>query len=227
MKLVVRLYPSKGLDSLWRTLEKHVDSMEGDNYIALYASQLSGKNFISVVFEIKDLEDIEGFYSNTLIKIPHVRKTETLTLMRTQYYQVPPGTPSNLPRFLVHFTIEPKYYSQVYEKVATFKYPKGIVLTYLSYSFGGDDILVSLIAEKMEGIMDLVENKYMKFPGVIALHFTHVVRSMRLVSKERWKKYQSKYMREIDQEGKASGGHALDYDELTTLTGGFVHEVRK
>ena len=64
MMLIIRLYPTKGLNALWRSLEKHIDSLETRNYVALYASQLSGNNFISMIFELKNLEDIEEFYTN-------------------------------------------------------------------------------------------------------------------------------------------------------------------
>lgn len=222
MMLIVRLYPTKGMASLWRSLEKNVDSLESDNYVALYASQLSGKNFISVIFEMKKLEDIEEFYTKALIKIPNIRKTETLTLMKTRYFEVPKERPKKLQRFLVHFTCDPKTYTQLYERVSTFKCPKNIIKTYLSYSFGDDDLLLSILADSVDSCMDFVEQKFNKFPGVQAVTFTHVIRSMLLVSKEKWKKHQDKHM----DGGKKKRNTSSDwgFDDLAAMSGGFVDE---
>jgi len=225
MMLIVRLYPTKGFNSLWRSLEKHIDSLETSNYVALYASQLSGNNFISMIFELKKLEDIEEFYTNALIKIPNIRKTTTLTLMKTRYFETPKDRSKDMKRFLIHINADPKHYSTLYEKIYTFKYPKNIILTYLSYSFGDDDLLVSVFADPVDSVMSLCENKFIKFPGVNSVRFTHVIRSMLLVSKDRWKTHLEKYL--VGDKGrrkKTQSDYDWGFDDLAGMTGGFVGE---
>ena len=75
--------------------------------------------------------------------------------------------------------------------------------------------------------MNLTEEKFIKFPGVNSVRFTHVIRSMLMVSKARWKEHMTKCL-DVEQKGtrrkKADREYDWGFDELASMTGGFVGE---
>lgn len=227
MMLVVRLYPKRNLDALWNGLEKNKEMLSTRNYTALYANHLLGNNFISVIFQLNNPQFIDEFYLKTLAKMPDVRKTETLTLIKTQYYCVPKERPKTLYRFQLHLNCDPISYEKVYNSICDLKMPKNIFLTYVSFSFGRDDIIASVLSESADAVLKLIEDKVSKMDGVETVRFTQVTKMLRLVNTEKWTQHKMKYLAphqkgkdmEIEYEGSI--------EDLAALTGGFVHEMRR
>lgn len=227
MMLIVRLYPKKALASVWKALEKNVDLLETKNYTALYATQLSGNNYVSVIFELKDLGNIEDFYMKVMEKIPDIRQTETLTLMKTEYYLIPKNRPEKLSRFQIHLNCEPEHYAQVFEKMREYKLPSNIFKTFISFSFGQDDIIMSVLSNSADSVLQIVEEKLAKIPGVSTIRFTHVVKCLRLVNNQKWKEHKIKYL----GPGQIMKGMEVDdestIEDFASLTGCFVHELKQ
>jgi hypothetical protein len=228
MAVIVRLHANNSIDKLWENIEENMPKVETKDLIPLYASQQEDKDFITVIFEAMNFEVLKDVLTEELPSLVDVRKTRTIPLLEPVYFLMPKEHPKNLERYLVSLSVEPRKALEIHANIVHCEFPKNVFLTYLTFSLGDDDILLSILAESSESARDFVENAFDKMDGVVKYTISNQLKTKRLVSKDAWRRHRSKFLSSFDK------AHEQDYDddydwtddfeEYAALTGAFVHE---
>jgi hypothetical protein len=99
-------------------------------------------------------------------------------------------------------------------------YPEDLFPTYAAYSFGEDDILVSMLSVDRDKIRTFVREKIESQRRVLGVDVARINMSKRLAPTEMWKSYrESRYLFK-----PYDGYEEWDFTELAYLEGAFVKE---
>lgn len=211
--VIVRLFGKTKLADLWKEIDSEIKNIGSSNVIPLYASQPEKKNYISTVFEVSNFEDLKNFVVDDMQNMRSVSKTRTIPLLEPTYFLMPKEHPDNLFRFLITLRVLPKHYQAVRSKITGYSYPKNVFLTYVSYTLGDDDILVSVLAESRKAVQIFARMAFNDMDSVISYDISNQVATKRLASPEDWKKHQDRFLSNFDKH------HKKDYDPRYDWTG--------
>jgi hypothetical protein len=156
--------------------------------------------------------------------------TQTLTLMKPVFLPIPKKRPEALCRFTIHIKVEPRYYHDVYNELLDFKYANNIFPTYVAYSLGDFDIVVSILGEGIDNVKTFADETIGKIKGVSQYTIYPIVRSEHLASKETWRRMQRSLLHIPPWVSKDIKKHYLyDYDlsveDYCKLTGAMIDEL--
>jgi len=214
--IAIRFYAKKGLNNLWNALEKDIWNFYSQRITPLYVVQEAGKEYLAIVFDIKDLNEFENFLmSNPTIR-QATRSTRSIPLHQPFYFDLPKGHPEGLQRYNVFLRISPDQYRNVNEKIPTLKFPKGVHLTYSSFSFGDDDIILSFLAEGLGKLRKFITRTIESMKGVRSVSVSRVVRSRLLTSRRNWNKHRKLLLYPVG--GKVEGARKKFERERLTMT---------
>jgi hypothetical protein len=97
-------------------------------------------------------------------------------------------------------------------------YPEDLFPTYAAYSFGEDDILLSMLSVSRDKIRTFVRENIESQEGVLGVDVARISMSKRIAPTEMWKNYRkSRYLF-----GPSEGYEESDFTELPFLEGAFV-----
>ena len=222
MLVLMKLYAKSGVADLWDAIEFQKRNLYWKEVNPLYAVQQEGKRYLSMVMEIKDLESFQRMFLSNLVTMAPVKKTMTIPLMAPIYFPLPKDHPTDFIRYQVFLRVSPEKYNEVYSKIITLDYPEGIIVTYLSHSFGDDDIIISLLARDRETAYDFINDSIGKIDGVFAHDISRVVRSEYLLPPDKAQAHKARflYSTPAGKKGKLSNPDAYEkyIKERTPIT---------
>jgi len=223
--LILRLYPKAGAGELWADIEKEIKEMETTNITPLYASQREGHNYIALVLAVADIDKLTNFFVNHLAKCTSMRKTRTATLMQPTFLPALKQRRESLARFSVLIKIDPNHYGQVYKALLAHPYKDDLFPTYISYSFGEEDIVMSILASDRKRVYEFLSKNLGNLAGVVDSDAAMISKSMRLTTPEKWKGIQEKfYPRDLDK-AKYDMEYDWSFSDLAALTGAMPDEL--
>ena len=211
--VIVRLFGKTKLADLWNEINSDIKNFESANVVPLYASQPEKKNYISVVFEVSNFENLKDFITENIQTMKHVEKTRTIPLLEPTYFMMPKQHPDDLFRFLVSMRVTPKQYQTVRSKVTGLNYPDNVFLTYVSYTLGEDDMLVSVLAESRKAVQKFAKMAFDDMESVHSYDISNQLATKRLASPDQWKKHMNRFLSNFDKH------HKKDYDPRYDWTG--------
>lgn len=194
MLVLMRLYAKSGVADLWDAIEFQKRNLYWKEINPLYAIQQERKRYLSMVLDIKNFESFQRMFLNNIATMAPVKKIMTIPLMSPIYFPLPKDHPTNFIRYQVFLRVSPEKYNEVYSKIITLDYPEGIIVTYLSHSFGDDDIIISLLARDRETAFDFVNDSIGKIDGVFAHDISRVIRSEYLLPPDKAQAHKARFL---------------------------------
>ncbi len=230
MLLIVRLIHKGDTEVVWDCLLKNLKGQETAKVKPLYLSELRGKNYISVIFNVEKIDHLVKFLVEQVGECEEIQDTQTLTLMKPVFLPIPKDRPPEQDRFSIFLKIEPKYYHDVYNELLDHRYKPELFPTYVSYSLGEFDIVLSVLSEGHEEVEAFADEKLLKLKGVTDCTICHIERSELLVKMDTWRRLQRSLLHIPSWATKEIKKHYLyDYDlsieDYCKLTGAMVHEL--
>jgi len=222
MMIIVRIFPKGALNEGWNKVLSNLERISNENCTPLYLSQQEEKNFISLIYDVKDLD----LFGDILVKdIPSTlqpEKTRTITLLKPAFFPVPKDRPVNLERYQVAVRVVSDELENTFNRILHLDYPTDVFPTYAAYSFGEDDILTSMLSINRNRIKEFVREKLEPQKGVLSVDVARINMSKRVAPTDMWRKYrESKYI------FKPTGEYEeYDFIEHAALTGAFVREIK-
>jgi len=193
MMLIVRMYPRYETDSVWKYVESRFSKTKNKDIVPLFMSQQDYQDYVSVVLEVGNEDELAGFFEKEVAPCKEIAHTRTITLLKPSFYPVPKTTPKDFCRFRVALGVNPSCYTKAYDRLLRMDPPKHIRFTYVTYSFGEDDILVSLLAKDLESVRSFVADYLEKIVGVESVRISLTHRTARLADATTWTKALKRY----------------------------------
>lgn len=220
MMIIVRVLPSGSKDELWFRLVETVPKLEVQDARPLYLSQHEEHDHVTIVFDSQSFDAIVPVFCDHLAGCRAVLRTKTAPLLRPVFFPVPKERPENLKRFRLAMKVLTRDIKGVYRRLLTMTYTPGVFPTYQAYSFGEDDVFVSILAPKREVVEEVVNGKIGRFDGVLETELTYVKRNLRIASGAAWRRYRESYYAVPPAETADS-----EFDWLeAAMSGAFVDE---
>jgi hypothetical protein len=228
--LIVRLITKEDPEKEWNYLIKNLKGKETKKVKPLYISKLKGKNYLGVIFDVEKIDYIVKFLVQQIGACKGIIDTQTLTLMKPVFLPIPKDRPDCLYRFTIHIKVEPKSYHDVYNELLNHKYRNDVFPTYVAYSLGDFDIVVSMLGESLERVKEFSDETLTKITGVSGFEIFPIERSEHLASNETWRRLQRSLLHIPPWVSKELKKHYLyDYDLSTEdyckLTGAMIDEL--
>ncbi|UCG68432.1 MAG: hypothetical protein JSV09_11535 [Thermoplasmata archaeon] len=230
MMLIVRLIYKEHPEQVWKYLIKNLKGKETKKVKPLYISQLHGKNYIGVIFDVEKIDYIVKFVVQQIGACEDIIDTQTLTLMKPVFLPSPKERPDCLYRYTIHVKVEPRYYHDVYNELLNHRFKTNIFPTYIAYSLGDFDIVISMLAEGIDSVEAFVNETLGKIKGVTESTIYPIEKSEHLASGETWRRLQRSLLHIPPWVSKELKKHYLyDYDlsveDYCKLTGAMIDEL--
>ena len=184
--VMVRLFPKSGLTKLWTILEQNRQHLESEGVQPISASRFEGLGYINILVEAESLKAIHDFLIVNVNKMLPLRKTQILPLMSPMIFPVQEGVHYTLERYFAQIDIAPECYKTVYDKLANTKFDKDTYANWLSYSFGKEDILLSVFSADRESTIELLRGEIGDIPGVRYIEAHRAIKFMPMQNKEKY-----------------------------------------
>ncbi len=230
MMLLVRLIIKEDPEKVWSYLIKQLKEKETKKVKPLYLSQLHGKNYISVMFDVEKIDYIVKFLVQQIGGCEGIVDTQTLTLMKPVFLPIPKERPTKQCRFSIFLKVEPKYYHDVYNELLDYRYEADLFPTYIAYSLGEFDIVISVLGAGKDKVENFVDERSSKIKGVTECTINAIKKSEHLATMETWRRLQRSLLHIPPWATKEIKKHFLyDYDlsieDYCKLTGAMIDEL--
>jgi hypothetical protein len=221
MMIIVRLFPKDELSDSWDRILNNVEKISNKDCTTLYISQQEERDFISIIYDVRD---VDAFADVLLKQIPssaNADKTRTITLLKPVFFPAPKDRPRLLQRYQVAIRVTSEDVQNVFNHTVHLDYPKDLFPTYAAYSFGEDDILLSMLSVSRDKIRTFVREKIESQEGVLGVDVARIDMSRRIAPTEMWKNYRkSRYLFQPSE-----GYEEADFTELVFLESVSVREA--
>ena len=221
MMILLRIFPKQDLSDSWRRALANSDKISNKDCTPLYASQQEEKDFMSIMYDVKD---IDSFADVLVSKIPlavNSKKTRTITLLKPVFFPAPKDRPEQLERYQVAMHVASDEVNNVFNRILHLNYPADLFPTYAAYSFGEDDILVSMLSISRDKLRAFVKEKIESQKGVLSADVARIDMSKRLAPLEMWRRYrEEKYLFK-----PYDGFEDYDFTEQALLSGAFEKDL--
>jgi hypothetical protein len=222
MMIIVRIFPKGELKESWHRLLSNLERISNEHCTPLYLSHQEDKNFMSLIYDVKDMDHFDDIIVKKIPSTMPTEKTRTLTLLKPVFFPVRKDTPANLERYVVAVQVTSGELENIFNHILNLDYPNDVFPTYVAYSFGEDDILTSMLSTSRDKIKKFIEEKLARQRGVLNVEITRIGMSKRIAPPEMWKKYrESKYAFKPRAEHEE-----YDFLERAAMTEAFVRELR-
>ncbi len=217
MMIVVRLFPKDDLDSSWDMVLKNVGKISNKDCTPLYASVREEEDFMSIIYDVRDIDAFADILLKQIPSAANSEKTRTITLLKPIFFPAPRDRPRMLQRYQVAIRVVSENVQDAFNNTVHLDYPEDLFPTYAAYSFGEDDILLSMLTVSTEKIRTFVREKIESQEGVLGVDVGRISMSKRIAPTDFWKSYrESRYL------FKPSEGYEdSDFTELAFLEGAF------
>jgi hypothetical protein len=195
LMLIVRIFPKGEIGESWDRVLDNLVAISNERCTPLYLSKQAEKNFMSLIYDVKDFDFFGDILSKRIPSAVQPEKTRIVTLIRPVFFPAPKDRPANLERYQVAVRVRSEEMENVFNHILHLNYPKDAFPTYAAYSFGEDDILTSMLSTNRNRLMKFVMENLEPLKGVISVELGLIDRSKRVAPSEMWKKYrESKYV---------------------------------
>jgi hypothetical protein len=219
--ILLRIFPKQDLGESWRRALANSDKISNKDCTPLYASQQEEKDFMSVMYDVKD---IDSFADVLVGKIPlavNSKKTRTITLLKPVFFPAPKDRPVRLERYQVAVRGASDHVNSVFNRILHLDYPVDLFPTYAAYSFGEDDILVSMLSVSRDKLRAFVKEKIESLEGVVSVDVARIDMSKRLAPLEMWRRYrEERYLFKPSESYEE-----YDFTEQALLSGAFEKDL--
>ncbi len=222
MMIIVRIFPKGELNESWDRLLNNLERISNEHCTPLYLSQEEEKNFMSLIYDVKDMDHFDDIIVKKIPSAVQPEKTRTVTLLKPAFFPVRKDRPANLERYQVAVRVTSGELENIFNRILHLDYPRDVFPTYTAYSFGEDDILTSMLSISRDRIKKFVWEKLEQQEGVVSVKIAGINMSKRVAPAEMWKKYrESKYVFKPTAEYEE-----YDFIEHAALTGAFARELK-
>jgi len=219
--IILRIYPIRELNQVWDDIVRNVAALSNEHSTPLYLSQQEEKNFLSIIYDVKDADSFGDIIVQSIPSTLNPEKTRTITLLKPVFFPAPRDRPANLERYQVALQARTNELESVFRHIVHLNYPKDVFPTYAAYSFGEDDILTSMLSVGRHRIEEFIAQNVQPETGVEHVEISRIGMSRRLAPPGMWKDYrESRYLFKPTPQYED-----YDFTELAALSGAFVHEV--
>lgn len=228
MMMIVRLYPKGDKEKLWQCVLPVLQNSKSEHFRPLYISQWEPVEFTTVMIDVANTDGLFQFFTKDLAQCDMIDRSRTMTLMRPIFYPVPKDRPKELHRFRIALQVETPHLEAIYNKMTDIDYCKEKCYpTYQAFSFGEDDILLSILAENEECINNLIQERILLMEGVLNAEYIRITKSFRIIPKEEWNAYRKKLYRVKHEEELNEMDEEFDWslESMAGMTGGFIDEL--
>jgi hypothetical protein len=195
MMVVVRIFPSGPLEESWDKVLGNLEVLSNMYCTPLYLSQREEENFMTLVYDVRDPDRFADIVVKNIPSLLNPEKTRTITLLRPVFFPAPRDRPLNLDRYQVAVRGTCGELENIFNHILHLDYPNDTFPTYAAYSFGEDDILVSMLSTNMDRLRQFLRANLEFRKGVIGLGVGRITRSKRVAPTEMWKRYrESRYL---------------------------------
>lgn len=221
MMIIVRVFPTGELNQIWDDVLRNLEDLSNEQCTPLYLSQQEEKNFLSIIYDVKDTDSLGDIIVKDIPSALQPEKTRTITLLKPVFFPVPKDRPENLERYQVAIRARTNQLENAFSHVLHLNYPKDVLPTYAALSFGEDDILTSMLSVSRDRIEEFMAENVRSQTGVTRVEVSRINISKRLAPPAMWKTYrESRYLFKPTEQYEE-----YDFTELAALTGAFVHEI--
>lgn len=221
MMLIVRVFPRKDLDSSWNSVLGNLQKMTGEHCTPLYISQQEEKDFMSIMYDVKDIDAFADVLAQEIPSAADSAKTRTITLLKPVFFPAPKDRPLQLERYQVALRVASYELHNVFNYTVHLDYSSDVFPTYAAYSFGEDDILLSMLSVSRDKIRTFVKENVESQTGVLGVDVARINMSKRVAPTEMWKKYrEQRYLFK-----PYDGYEEHDFVEEAALAGAFVRDL--
>ena len=228
MMMLVRLFPIKDKHKLWDCVLPILKEIKSEHCQPLYLSEWEPVDFITVMVDVINIDCMYKIWTQDLSKCKELDRSRTLTLMSPIFYPVPKDRPEKLHRYRIALQIDTAHLENIFNKIIDIDLKKiNIYPTYQAYSFGEDDILLSILSESESNIDTLIQQYLAPLEGVKNVEYIGITRSHRIAPTEFWREYRKKLYKVPITSDSGEMDEDFDWSEedIVGLSGGFVDEM--
>jgi DNA-binding Lrp family transcriptional regulator len=226
MLMIVRLYPKTDLSRVWNYIENEIKNDTSKPFTPLYASQSEGMMNVGVIIDVDNPDNIASFLTEDIVKCDEIHHTKTVPLMKPVFFRIPKKKPEIIQRYLVRIYAHPLYYKKVYNHLINYKYPFNIFPIYVSYSLGGEDIILSIAADSNETVKKFLREQIRTLDGVEQSTFYPVFRAKRFAPLKKLIEEQEKHLiKDKKDESDLGFDWVEDFEKYAMLTGAFSRDI--
>jgi hypothetical protein len=150
---------------------------------------------MTLIYDVENVDLFGDIIAKSIPSLLHPEKTRTISLLRPVFFPAPKDRPANLERFQVAIRSRPEATENIFNGIISIDYPRDAFPTYAAYSFGEDDILVSMLSTGRGRIEQFVGESIKQLKGVVAVEVGHISQSKRVAPAEMWRRYrESRYL---------------------------------
>jgi hypothetical protein len=221
MMILLRIFPKQDLSDSWNRALANLEKISNKDCTPLYASQQEEKDFMSMMYDVKDIDSFADVLVKDIPSAANSEKTRTITLLRPIFFPAPKDRPEQLERYQVAMRVASDELNNVFNHTIHLDYPVDLFPTYAAYSFGEDDILLSVLSISRDKVRAFVKEKIESQEGVLGVDIARIDMSKRLAPLEIWRHYrEDKYLFK-----PSDGFEEYDFTEQALISGAFAKEL--
>ncbi|MCK5396677.1 MAG: hypothetical protein KAJ33_00330, partial [Thermoplasmata archaeon] len=114
-------------------------------------------------------------------------------------------------------------------KIIAYDFPDNVFLTYLTFTLGEDDILLSILSDSQKSAQEFAKKAFDKMDGIVSYDISNQLKTMRLTTTKKWKNHQGRFLSSYDKQHKKDFDSRFDwtddFDTYAAMTGAFTHEL--
>ena len=193
--IIVRIFPKGELEESWRSVLDNLEKISNEHCTPLYLSQQEDEGFMSLVYDVSDVDLFSDILAKRIPSLLQPEKTRTITLLKPVFFPAPKDRPANLERYQVAVRAVSQELEGIFNYMLHLDYPRDAFPTYAAFSFGEDDILISMLSTSRDRLKQFVGENLEPQRGVVSVEVDLINRSKRVAPAEMWKNYrESKYV---------------------------------
>jgi hypothetical protein len=221
MMILLRIFPKQDLSDSWSRALANLEKISNKDCTPLYASQQEEKDFMSMMYDVKDIDSFADVLVKDIPSAANSEKTRTITLLKPVFFPAPKDRPEQLERYQVAIRVASDELNNVFNHTVHLDYPVDLFPTYAAYSFGEDDILLSVLSISRDKVRAFVKEKIESQEGVLGVDIARINVSKRLAPLEMWRRYrEDKYLFK-----PSDGFEEYDFTEQALLSGAFAKDL--
>jgi len=195
MMVIVRIFPSGELEESWNRVIDNIEDLSNMYCTPLYLSQREEEKLMTLIYDVKDPDHFTDIIVRKIPRLLRPEKMRTITLLRPVFFPAPKDRPQNLERYQVSVKANCAEFENIFNHLLHLSYPTDVFPTYAAYSFGEDDILLSMLSASRERLGQFLGAHLESQIGVISVGIGHISRSKRVAPTQMWKRYrESRYL---------------------------------
>ena len=192
---IVRIFPKGEISESWDGVLNNLEAISNEHCTPLYLSKQAEKNFVSLIYDVKDLDFFGDILAKRIPSAVHPDKTRTITLLKPVFFPASRDRPPNLERYQVAARVRSEELESVFNHILHLDYPVDAFPTYAAYSFGENDILISMLSASRDRLEQVLRENLEPLEGVVTVELTLIDRSKRIAPPEMWRRYrESRYV---------------------------------